>query len=781
MSRLRSLVVLGSLALAACGSGSNDDRQTFGALSLFDPVASDPSTGTIVPFPFNGLFSGTTDATLNIPNPSSASFVTAANLTDGFSTTASIFTDLVGFVDYSSAAAAILIFENDASPRFLVAGVDFTVQSSPALAPVSFTVPSLFRSLREHRSRLLIEPLKPLSPSTTYIVAVTTALRSTDGVAAQPNDLFRVANSDIKLCRLTAPELGAEALCTDVGASAAAAAATGIELVAVMNATQLSTLETLRRQLIRPTVLGLRAANPTITDADLVIAWPFTTQSVGKTLQRVNTDAVARTIAVANTTLSTGDLGLGLADTADIFSGQIQAVPFFLADSGGDVNSTAPLTTFWAADLGALDNVNPPALGGAVPCGALAPPVSTTLCYPKPLARTPQNLPLLVTVPNADSNQTKPLDGWPVVIFQHGITGKRTQMLAIGPTLASAGFVTVAIDLPLHGILATDSDAGFRQVGFERTFDLDLITNATGAPVPDMLTDTSGTHFINLASLIVSRDNLRQAVADLIHLTRSVGSLDYDGGGADIDSDRIYFVGHSLGGIVGTALLGVNTEIKAATLANPGGGIAKLLDASFSFGPRIAAGLAGNAVFEGTDTYETFQRFAQHLTDPGDPINYAVAARTNHPIHLIEVIGDTVVPNTAATTCPDPLPGGIASTILADAVAALRTACAGNATQDQTTIAGLLSGTKPLIEQMGLDIVGPLTVPIAAQANRTGADLGVAVRFANGNHGSILNPAGSATNAAVTCEMQRQTATFLVTGGTVLPVGGTCPTPVIVP
>src|SRR3546814_5166859 len=45
-----------------------------------------------------------------------------------------------------------------------------------------------------------------------------------------------------------------------------------------------------------------------------------------------------------------------------------------------------------------------------------------------------------------------PADGWPVVIFQHGITGNRTQMIAIAPALAAAGFATVAIDLPLHGL-----------------------------------------------------------------------------------------------------------------------------------------------------------------------------------------------------------------------------------------------------------------------------------------------------------------------------------------
>ena len=49
----------------------------------------------------------------------------------------------------------------------------------------------------------------------------------------------------------------------------------------------------------------------------------------------------------------------------------------------------------------------------------------------------------------------------------------------------------------------------------ERTFDVDLINNATGAAGADGVVDATGTHFINLQSLLTSRDNLRQAETDL--------------------------------------------------------------------------------------------------------------------------------------------------------------------------------------------------------------------------------------------------------------------------
>ncbi|MGV2480389.1 UNVERIFIED_CONTAM: hypothetical protein IGO34_26690, partial [Salmonella enterica subsp. enterica serovar Weltevreden] len=103
-----------------------------------------------------------------------------------------------------------------------------------------------------------------------------------------------------------------------------------------------------------------------------------------------------------------------------------------------------------------------------------------------------------------------------VVIFQHGITGNRSQMLPLSPALTQAGFAVIAIDLPLHGAAATGSEAALRVPGTtERTFDLDLVNNTTSAPGPDGSIDGSGTHFINLASLATSRDNLRQGVSDL--------------------------------------------------------------------------------------------------------------------------------------------------------------------------------------------------------------------------------------------------------------------------
>jgi hypothetical protein len=893
---MRGLVLGLSLCVLVAGCSKSEEGVDikYGAYSLFDPVAANPSLcgSPAIPFPNNALFSGFADPTLNVPNPAFTSFVIAANLTDGFSTTSSIFTDVLGQVDYASAANAVVIFEADATPRFLTYGVDFTVQPSPVMAQFSGTghsagtctgvQPALFLPISQQRSRLLIEPLKPLNPSTTYIVAVTNDLLSTDGVPATVGDFFRVTNSSNKICDLTATDPNVID-CGTPGAPEDAAARFDAPFLSTLllaappttPAQKLGTLETLRSALVRPTVLGLQAANPALTDDRLIIAWSFTTQSTTKTLDNINTTpfAVPRTLGVVTTGTNTNQANPALANTANIYAGTV-SLPYFLQtpadglldpDGPGPAGATTPaiLATFFAADVAAPDLAASFPVG-PVPCGAFAsgamlpggitavPSASTTICYPRPLLRTNQTVPLMVTVPNsaapgncggrgtiAGSHATTetcvaPATGWPVVIFQHGITRNRSDMLAIAPTLASAGFVVVAIDLPLHGLVPASgtpgnpdhngfcgalANNGFFAGAAERTFAADYVSNTTGAPGADGLVDCSGTHMVNLASLITSRDNLRQAESDILHLAKSVNGLDFDGSGAtdEIAETNLRFLGQSLGAIVGTTVMGVDVGASAtldeadelfgaASLNVPGGGLGKLLDASASFGPRIAAGLGALGVFEGTDTYETFVRFAQHLNDPADPINFAVRANANHAIHLTEVLGDAVVPNAADSTCPAAadLPFGIGATATGFANAAETAAASGAAGaallalcpplalppdpplaaityQDEVSITGFLSGTEPLFAIMGITNISEMgNVPFAAQANETGDTV---VRFLpdTAEHGTLLTPGATsvadpdATFAAATCAMQKQAATFLASNGALLPIGGTCP------
>ena len=338
------------------------------------------------------------------------------------------------------------------------------------------------------------------------------------------------------------------------------------------------------------------------------------------------------------------------------------------------------------------------------------PSTNLTRFNPVPVAKAANfPIPLFVTVPNAGSGQVKPAAGWPVVIFQHGLTGNRTQAAAVAGTYASQGFVVAAIDIPLHGI--TDTASGLYQEGFERTFDLDLVNNTTGASGPDGVIDPSGSYIINLTSLLTSRDNLRQGAIDIVQLAGALPSLDLDGDTVpDIDGARIHFSGLSLGGMVGTVANAMPIPTVSAYLNAPGGAVANLIRVSDSLGPVIQAGLEAAGLVPDTTLYEQFFRDAQTAVDAGDPINYIAGAVAARPVLLSQVDNDAVVPNTSTQR-------------LVNATTFVKTATPG--------------------------------------LNPVAAGTGTWVQFTSGEHGSLLRP----TFPEVTTEMHTHAASFVASGG----------------
>lgn len=232
---------------------------------------------------------------------------------------------------------------------------------------------------------------------------------------------------------------------------------------------------------------------------------------------------------------------------------------------------------------------------------------------------------------------------FPVMIFQHGITRSNEDVFAIANSATSAGVAVIAIDLWMHGGL---------------TFDVDVANNETGAPGPDGVPDASGANFINLQSLLTSRDNIRQSVANLYSLTHMItsGHADFTGDGfPEFLPLGVTFTGISLGGIVGTPFATTEPNVNLAVANVTGGRIATLLQNSPTFGPAINAGLAGFGIPEGSFLYDLFFLVAQTILDDGDPINYGPSAASGNlsggvptTILIQEAIGDTVIPNSAS-------------------------------------------------------------------------------------------------------------------------------------
>ena len=690
-AKLTLALALSSLFLAACSSSSNSPRavDTPPPTNVTSVLTArfDPATSTI-PLPNNLLLSGTTDLTLNPPvaNPNNFGdpFVVVSSL-DGWSTVAP------ATATFSAPPLASSIVGGQSVRVFEVTltgpGGGVTGVVRELASPAEF-VATVVPSDTTGRT-VAIVPTTPLKQLTSYMVVMTNGIRDAAGTPATPDQTYFLATRTSPLC--------VNGASTDPLLPAASACA--LEPLRLLTNSQLA------------------AANARgIAPGNVVVSWVYTTQSITPVLQAVRSRVQPGTTRLGRTGLTTAIVGT--APVAEIYIGTLD-LPYYQSAPTA-ANPTAPLTGFWRAAPGAYV---PPFAGQLNPTST-----NITFANPFPVATGNVTVPMLMTVPTSQSGRTKPAAGWPVVIFQHGITRNRTDMLAIAATLAGQGFVVVAIDQPLHGITDPASpfyieSTPFGAVAQERTFDVDFVNNTTGAPGPDGTRDGSGAHTINLASLLTSRDNLRQAVADLFVLTASIPRMDLDGDGApDLDGSRIEFVGQSLGAIVGTPFLAIEPNVNVGMLSVPGGGIARLLDGSPTFGPRIRAGLAAAGVQAGTLAYDQFMGVAQQAVDSVDPINYGFVTAQN-AILLHEVVGGGSVP--PDQVIPNTVPGAP------------------------------LSGTEPLIRVMGL---APLTASV-----QEAAGVRRAARFIVGDHGSLLSPAAS---PAATAEMQRQMASFIASNGT---------------
>jgi hypothetical protein len=293
--------------------------------------------------------------------------------------------------------------------------------------------------------------------------------------------------------------------------------------------------------------------------------------------------------------------------------------------------------------------------------------------------------------------------------------------LAISEAFARVCYAAVAIDLPLHGI--DDNTSSLYMSAYERTFNVDYVTQDDECNIiaaqPDGKIDCSGTHYINLKSLLTARDNMRQSTSDFIALKNALAAPAVPQDGLKFDATQVAYVGHSLGTMAPFGFF-AHRQLDAVVLANPGGGIAELLDNSPRFGPVIEAGLAAEGIVKGTPEYDAFMVATQTIIDDADPINYATTAAANQKMLSFEVIDDQVIPN-YVNTAP-------------------------------------LSGTDPLLKLMGA-----LDINTSTASDIISVTTDMKVRFTEGTHSSLLD---TGTTPEVTVEMQTETASFIKAKGT---------------
>src|SRR6185312_8385290 len=551
--KFRSIAALFAVSAALTACVSSDESTTPSpSLSAGFQAKFEPASG-IMPFP-NDLYSGT-NGQLAIPGNATVANnapLLEQNHLDGFGTQSDISVYFTSSIDKSSITSSdVLMFKvaSDLTKKKAVdptgtvtqlkMGTDFTAEVSPG-SDVGGSI-------------LTIKPLHPLAASSidpttqkpvpaTYLVVVTNGLKDTSGnTAAASPDYSKILTADLPV--LSGGKMGSTGDAT-------------LDQVALFTLPQLAV-----------------AAAAKIDPTKIAISFSFSTEYLGVALAGLDATATATTqpsgtgemvdsgedictvLVSAKQVASAAACPTG-ANHADLFVGGV-TLPYYLT-APSKSNPTAALTDSWHNSKG----------------GDIALSTTNATSF-TPVATSQQNIPIIASIPNTASGCPTPPSGWPVVIFQHGITRNREDMLGIAGTFAQLCVAVVAIDLPLHGV--TDkTDPLYQNQLFngtpvasiltvpvtERTFNMDLENNSTLAAGSDGKIDGSGAWFINLTSTITSRDNLREGAADLINLAVTLPHLVGVTPPATInqfDPANIFFVGHSLGGIVGTTFLGADS------------------------------------------------------------------------------------------------------------------------------------------------------------------------------------------------------------------------------
>ncbi len=208
-----------------------------------------------------------------------------------------------------------------------------------------------------------------------------------------------------------------------------------------------------------------------------------------------------------------------------------------------------------------------------------------------PIVQRMEQLRFSFTVPTGPM----PAGGWPIVIYAHGTGGNYHSFRGRSKALAEQGLAVLGVDQVLHGP-----------------------RNPSASPEIS---------FFNLQNPQAARYNTLQGALDNFQIVRMVRSFSYTErhpGGRTIrfDPDRIYFFGHSQGGLTGPPFLAVEPLVQGGVLSGAGGLI--YLSLLLKTEPVNIAGIIGAFIRDyPLDEFNNFLALIQGWIDLSDPVNYA--------------------------------------------------------------------------------------------------------------------------------------------------------------
>jgi hypothetical protein len=218
----------------------------------------------------------------------------------------------------------------------------------------------------------------------------------------------------------------------------------------------------------------------------------------------------------------------------------------------------------------------------------------------------------------------------PTVLFGHGLGDDRLSGIQMADMVHDLGIIVIASDAIKHGDHPTA----------DHTDQMTGVLAFLGIDLPNARIDPDGL-----------RENFRQTglerlqLGELLHLSPD---LDEDGVD-DVDTSHLVYVGASLGAIMGSQVLALDSRYEAGVLLMPGGqltGVLRYASVMDNLAPVISQ------VMGTEDEFLRLLGVVQAAMDPGDPLSYArhvLEARIDDADgpHLLAtmVLNDDTVPN----------------------------------------------------------------------------------------------------------------------------------------
>ena len=296
-----------------------------------------------------------------------------------------------------------------------------------------------------------------------------------------------------------------------------------------------------------------------ILEKEVAVASVFTTQSITRAMVRIREYVRSLPVPVA-------DFGLGPGGARTVYSFSSVNTIAFIQHTGVSPN------TFTTVNINLNAFAFVPGAVGLIAYGRVSAPSFLRPDVTFNVVGTEDGVPPVTAMEDIYFNiqlpsGPEPADGWPVaMIGMGGVDNKERFPTLLAPTLAKYGIASMTMNPVGRGLGPLSTNRVTLVDGSSTTF----LAGGRGKDIDGnkVIGPQEGGLALDPYQLLSRRDAMKQTAIDHMVLARAIQlGMDLDGDGApDLDADRMYYLGWSLGTQFGAPLVALEPAFRASVL-----------------------------------------------------------------------------------------------------------------------------------------------------------------------------------------------------------------------